>query len=28
MTAACGSHPQRNGYCGPSYGAPIDAWSY
>jgi hypothetical protein len=28
MTAACGSHAQRSGYCGPSYGAPIDAWSY
>ena len=28
ITAACGSYPQRYGSCGPSYGAPIDAWSY
>jgi hypothetical protein len=29
MTAACGSYPpHRYGYCGPRYGAPIDAWSY
>jgi hypothetical protein len=28
ITAACGSYPQKHGYCGPRYGAPIDAWSY
>jgi hypothetical protein len=28
ITAACGSYPRRNGYCGPGYGTPIDAWSY
>ena len=28
ITAACGSYPHRNGYCGPGYGTPIDAWSY
>jgi hypothetical protein len=28
FTAACGAYPQKHGYCGPRYGAPIDAWSY
>ena len=28
MTAACGSYPRGHGYCGPTNGAPIDAWSY
>ena len=28
VTAACGSYPHRYGTCGPSYGTPIDAWSY
>ena len=28
ITAACGSHPHRYGYCGPGYSTPIDAWSY
>ena len=23
MTAACGAYPQKYGYCGPRYGAPI-----
>ncbi len=26
--AACGAYPRGRGYCGPSSGAPIDAWSY
>jgi hypothetical protein len=28
VTAACGSYRRGYGYCGPSYGAPVDAWSY
>lgn len=28
ITAACGTYPRGRGYCGPSNGAPIDAWSY
>jgi hypothetical protein len=26
--AACGAYPRGHGYCGPTNGAPIDAWSY
>jgi hypothetical protein len=28
FTAACGTYPRGHGYCGPTNGAPIDAWSY